>query len=165
MRLLRLIRKAGTPEGCRESTRLSYDQHLTGALKGNGASGDAPHHTALYGALASWYNVRGVPIREAMIWGELAPFLLVPEAEAREAIAEYTVYLETPAQANVAWLAGLVNDALRPVPVSKESPRSMAFFGAMYGAAWYKLLASDVKETVDAEVRSLMQKLREGAGA
>lgn len=37
----------------------------------------------------------------------------------------------------------------------------MAVLGAMYGAAWYELLAPDVKGTVDAEVRNLMEKFRE----
>lgn len=31
---------------------------------------------------------------EYMVWGELTPFLLLSDQEAREALAEYTLYLE-----------------------------------------------------------------------
>jgi len=151
LKWLRLIGTAGTPEGCRESTRFSYDQHLRGALKGKGAGTDPPHHTALYGALGSWYKVRGISTHEVVLWGELAPFLSLPETETREAIAEYTVYMETPGEANTVWLANIINRALSPSAVN-EPTRSLAVVGVMYRAAWCDLLRPDIKASLDAEV-------------
>jgi hypothetical protein len=162
LRWLKLLRVAGSPEGCRESTRLSYDQHLQGALKGKAQTGDRPGHVALYGALASWYKVRGTAVREVLLWGELAPFLLIPEASAREAIAEYTVYLETPAEARRDWLATLINDGLRAAPATVESPRSMALFGFMNKVAWCRLLDADVKDALHQEEQKFAERLRKG---
>jgi hypothetical protein len=159
LRWLRLFRTAGTPEGCRESTRLSYDQHLEGAFKGKAQPGDRADHAALYGALASWYKVRGMPVREVLLWGELAPFLMIPESIAREAIAEYTVYLETPAEAKRDWLADLINNGLRAASAGAESPRSMALVGFMNQVAWCRLLGTDVRETFDAEAQKLAERL------
>lgn len=157
---LKLIRTAGTPEGCRQSTRLSYDQHLGGALKGKGLKDEPPHHVALYGTLGSWYKVRGVPVREVLLWGELAPFLLVPEAIAREAIAEYTVYLETPAEAKTDWLANLINSGLRAAPAGVESPRPFALVGFMNQVAWCDLLDPDIRRVFDVEAQKLAETLR-----
>ena len=94
LRWLKAFRAFGTPDGCRESTRLSYMQHLRGARQGKGPKDEPLHHVALYGALGSWYKVRGLPVHEVSVWGELAPFLLLPDSIACEALAEYTVYLE-----------------------------------------------------------------------
>jgi hypothetical protein len=155
--LLRMMRTAGTPEGSRERCRLSYDKHLRLALKGAGVKGDPPHHTALYGALASWYKVRGVDVPEVSIWGELAPFLLItPEGTAREALAEYSLYLEeregwwgqVSVGTRATWLRELINGALRTAP----SPNSMAVAGLMNQVAWCDLLDLDVREPLDREV-------------
>jgi len=167
----RLMRTSGTPEGCRQSTRLSYDQHLRGALKGRGLKGEPPHHVALYGALASWYKVRGLRISEVSIWGELAPFLLVPEDTAREALVEYTLYLEDregwweqgSAGTRVTWLRDVINGALRTAPAAGESPTSMAFLGAMNRVAWYDLLDPDVREPLGQEVLRVRQTLEENS--
>jgi hypothetical protein len=169
LRWLKLIRTRGTPEGARESTRLSYDQHLRGALKGRGPKDEPPHHAALYGVLASWYKVRGLRVPEVSIWGEVAPFLLVPEAMAREAIAEYTLYLEEregwwgagSVATRVTWLAGLINSALRTWPSGNESPGSLALLGAMNGVAWYDLLDPDVRAPLDKEVARVRKSLEE----
>jgi hypothetical protein len=172
LRWLRAIRTAGTPEGSRESTRFSYDKHLRGALKGRGVKDEPPHHVALYGALGSWYKVRGMRIPEVLIWGELAPFLLLPEGVAREALAEYTLYLEEregwweggSVGTRVTWLRDLINAALRTAPTGTESLRSLAFLGVMNQAAWYDLLAPDVRESLDVEVRKVRQSLEEDSG-
>ncbi len=162
--LLTLVRAAGTPEGCRESTRLSYDQHLRRALKGRGPKDEPPHRVALYGALASWYKVRRLPVREVLLWGELAPFLLLAEAEAREALVEYTVYLEdregwwgNSGKARVSWLSDLMNRALRTAAPGEESPISLAFVGFTNQAAWCDLLAQDVKERLEVGAQMLGQ--------
>lgn len=167
--LLKLIRTAGTPEGCRESTRLSYDQHLRAALKGRGPRGEPPHHVALYGALATWYKVRRLPVREASLWGELAPFLLLAKTEAREAIAEYTVYLEDRegrwgglGRANVNRLAELLNRGLRSAEPAENSPISLAIVvGLMNHVAWCDLLAPDVRDSLKAEALKLGQALEQ----
>ena len=162
---LKLIRLSGTPEGCRESTRISYDQHLRGALKSKRKTEDIPHHTALYGALASWYKIRRQPIREVVLWAELAPFLLLPQKEAREAIAEYTLYLEDVVEHRYAnetgikieWLSQLINGVLRAAPAGEASLHSMATVGIMNGAAWYHLLDADVKAQLEAEADKCVQ--------
>lgn len=162
LRWLRLFRTAGTPEGCRESTRLSYDQHFQAASNAKAQHDDRPGHVALYGALASWYKVRGAAVREAWLWAELAPFLVVPEAVAREAIAEYTVYLETPTEAKRDWLGGIINDGLRGAPSRAESPRSMALFGFMNQVAWCRLLDADIRETLSQEAEEFAERMRGG---
>jgi hypothetical protein len=162
---LKLSKLSGTPEGCRESTRISYDQHLRGALKRKRKAEDIPHHIALYGALASWYKIRRQPIREVVLWAELAPFLLLPEKEAREAIAEYTLYLEdfvehryaSETGIKIEWLSQLINSALRAAPSGEASLRSMATVGIMNGAAWYHLLDTDVKTQLEAEANKFVQ--------
>jgi len=101
-----------------------------------------------------------MPVREVLLWGELAPFLLVPEAIAREAIAEYTVYLETPGEAKTGWLATLINSALRGAPAGVESPRSMALVGFMNQVAWCALLDPDNRKVLDAEAQKLAEGLQ-----
>jgi len=167
---LKLIRLSGTPEGCRESTRLSYDKHLRLILKGKKKTDDSPHHTALYGALATWYAIRQQPVIEHILWGELTPFLLLPEKEAKEAIAEYTLYLEdtvehrykSDAGVKIDWLAHLINDSLRTV-FSGDSPyRYPAAMSANY-VGWHYLLANDVKAQVDAELEKIRQSREKGS--
>jgi hypothetical protein len=161
------MRTAGAPEGSREATRLSYDQHLEDALKGKGPQDDPPRHRALYGALATWYKVRGLRVSEVSIWGELAPFLLLPEAVAREALAEYTLYLEEregwfgrgSAGTRVMWLRELINAALRRAPTGGGSPRSMAILAVMNRVAWYDLLDPEVKAPLDQEVARIRRSL------
>jgi hypothetical protein len=124
---------------------------------------------ALYGALASWYKVRGLGISEVSIWGELAPFLLVPEDMAREALAEYTLYLEEregwwkqgSAGTRVAWLRDVINAALRTAPSGSGSPTSLAWLGVMNRVGWYDLLDPDVRAPLDQEVARVRQSLAE----
>jgi hypothetical protein len=165
LRWLKALRVFGTPEGCRESTRLSYIKHLRGARQGKGPKDELHHHVALYGALGSWYTVRGLRVHEASLWGELAPFLLLPDSMACEALAEYSVYLEDregrylgSGQAKVAWLADLISGALRVAPIADESPRTMALVGVLNRVAWYDLLAPDVRRALDAEASRLRPK-------
>lgn len=153
LRLLKAFRTFGTPEGCRESTRLSYEKHLRGALQGKGPTGEPPNNVALYGALGSWYSVRRQRIHEVSLVAELTPFLLLPDSEKCEALAEYTVYLEDregrykgSGQAKSSWLSYVVNGALRASPYAGDSPRAMAWLGALNRVAWYELLEPDVKK-------------------
>jgi hypothetical protein len=106
--------------------------------------------------------VRGLRVHEASLWGELAPFLLLPDSMACEALAEYSVYLEDregryqgSGQAKVAWLADLINGALRVAPTVDESPRTMALVGVLNRVAWYDLLAPDVRQALDTEASRL----------
>jgi hypothetical protein len=101
-----------------------------------------------------------MPVPEVLLWGELAPFLLAPEETNREAIAEYTVYLETPGEANVGWLAKLINSSLRAAPVGVESPRSFALVGFMNQVAWCDLLDPDIRKVFDVEAQKVAESLR-----
>jgi hypothetical protein len=105
---------------------------------------DTPHNAGLYGALCTRYMVRGTPRPELLLWAELAPFLAMSEDTAAEALAEYAVYQERPADAKTEWLAEAINLALRnAAPNLQESPAAMATMGLMNGATWSALLDAD----------------------
>ena len=107
-----LLKNLGYPEGIREAMRMSYDKHYRLALGGQIVQGDVePLHAALFGAMASRYQLSGVPhsaMTEVLIWAELGPFLWLDGPTAREAIAEYVVYKERPSEARIAWLEAVV---------------------------------------------------------
>jgi hypothetical protein len=73
------------------------------------------------------------------VWGELIPFLLLPDSVAREALAEYTLYLEEregwwapeSAGTKLTWLADLINGALRGARSGAEPARSTPFWSTM----------------------------------
>lgn len=120
MGLWNLVKNINNPEGIREAMRRSYDKNFELADKSGLAqtaskvSGDSLKETtrcfALFGALEARYLVSGVPteIAEKLIWAELLPFLYLDKATGREALAEYVVYKEMPADANISWIETVV---------------------------------------------------------
>lgn len=107
-----LLKNLNNAEGIREAMRMSFDKHYKLALEGSIGQGDVePLHGALFGALASRYLLSGVPntgTTEVLCWAELGPFLWLDGTTAREALAEYVVYKERPADARIGWLEAVV---------------------------------------------------------
>ena len=103
-----------------------------------------------------------------MIWGELTPFLMLPESQAKEALAEYTLYLEdtvehryqTDTGVKTDWLAHLINVSFRTI-FSGDGPYK---YGAAMSAnyvGWHYLLDADVKAMIDAELVKISQKSKD----
>lgn len=107
-----LLKNLNNPEGIREAMRMSYDKHYRLALEGRIGQGDIdPLHAALLGAMLSRFRLSGVPnnqLVQVLVWADLGPFLWLDQATAREAVAEYVVYKERPADARIAWLEAVV---------------------------------------------------------
>ncbi len=158
---LKLLLNINNAEGCREAMRLSYQKHLRQARQGMVPSDDPPHYVGLYGALASRYKTRGIPVMEVVIWAELVPFILMRETDAVEALAEYVVYQERAGDAKVSWLRKLINDVLRMAPTSAESPRSMAPMGIINHVAWCDILDPDVKSALVEEARKITSEVKQ----
>ena len=133
----KLLTNLNNAEGTRESMRMAFDKGISRA------GGDVKR--GLFEALASRWKVGGVPINEmteTMIWVELTPFLHLPRNEARTAIAEYVVYKERPAEANIAWLTQVVQRGCR---LAKQHLATDEYNGAVLFArdhkyAWTLLL-------------------------
>jgi len=94
--------------------------------------------------------VRGTPQPELLLWAELAPFLIMPKETASEALAEYAVYQERPADAKTEWLTQAINEALRNAsPNLEQSRATMATMGVLNGAAWSSLLDGQNRSVLD----------------
>lgn len=146
----------GGAEGIRQAMRRSYEKHRAMAENGQAPISEAPHHLALFGALGTRYKVRGLLPRQGLpdmiLWPELSPFLLMPEAQAVEALAEYVVWQECRDQARVDWLREAVSRALRQRPdqdlISFREIAADAFLNAV---AWRELLERDVEDQLRRE--------------
>lgn len=138
----------GGAEGIREAMRESYENHVRAAREGTiPTGGDSPHTFGLYGALASRYLVRRIPSSEIAVLSELAPFHVMKETEAVEALAEYVVFCERPQDAQVTWLKAAINRALNSS--SDSSWLLMAGNGLANGAAWGALLEPSTMEAIE----------------
>lgn len=145
----------GGADGCREAMRESYDKHVRLAAQGRIPTEDSPHVIGLYGTLGSRYRARGTPVVEVVLWGELAPFLAMGEADAVEALAEYVVFQESPKDARIEWLKDMINSALK-APKDK-SLTAMAAAGLINQVAWCSLLEADTLNAVETEVEGLQR--------
>lgn len=145
------LRNANNAEGAREAIRLSHAKHRRLAAA-QPPSGTSPHKAGLYGALGTRYLTRGQRVPEVVLWAELTPFMLMPEDRAVEALAEYVIYQERSADANVPWLTAVINDALRRAAPSEESPRVMAPVAMINRVSWCALLEPDVHGVIEEEV-------------
>lgn len=114
----KLITNAGSAEGIREAMRMSFDKHVRQAEQGR--IGGPPLHAGLYGALATRMMMRQLPSDEASLVPEIAPFMKLDQAEAREAIAEYAVLQECPQEARKLWLADVVKRGSRRAGTERE---------------------------------------------
>jgi hypothetical protein len=117
MGFLKLLRNANNAEGAREAIRMSYLKHYRMAEQ----QGIEPHSTGLYGALASRRKAAGQFRGEPVVWAEVAPFLSMPPELGREALAEYVVCLERPAEGRIGWLKDQINNFLATPYDSKQA--------------------------------------------
>ena len=154
---LKVLLNANNAEGVREAIRISYIKHVRLASQGKIPTADtSPHHVGLYGALSSRYKASGIQTNEVILWGELAPFLLMRESDSIEALAEYVVFKEKPQEAKEQWLKKAINDALRVPPASDESPRTFAPIGIINQVAWCNLLDADIENILEAEAEKFI---------
>lgn len=144
----------GGADGCREAMRESYDKHVRVARQ-EGTEASSPHVAGLYGTLGTRYIARGMPVTEVILWGELAPFLVMKEAEAVEALAEYVVFQERPKDARVTWLKEALNSALRSC--RDTSRTAMAVAGLINQVAWCALLEPHTMKAIEDAVEKLRQ--------
>lgn len=142
----------GGAEGCREAMRESYEKHVRKA-KQERIKESPPHEAGLHGALATRYLARGTPAKEILLWGELAPFLAMKEAEAVEALAEYIVFQERPKEARVAWLKEAINSAL--CSCSANSRIALAAGGLINQVAWGALLKPETRGAIEDAIEKL----------
>ncbi len=164
-----LRRKAGTIQGpadsIREAMRLSYWKHYKMAEEGSTPVDAPPHPLGLFRALGTRYKVRNslpkVGIPDVFLWPELAPFLLMSESQAVEALAEYIVWQECPSEARMVWLRESINQALRKQLASEDSPRTWASNAFINSAAWCELLDPDVHNQLSVEASDLLDEEKE----
>ena len=89
-----------------------------------------------------------------VLWPELSPFPLMPQAQAVEALAEYVVWQECRDEARVEWLREAINGALRSEPEEDlMSFREIAADALVNGVAWLELLHRDVDDQLRREAR------------
>jgi len=137
----------GGAEGCHQAMRESYERHFQLARDGRNPTTDPPHNVGLFGALASRYRARGTPIDEAVIWSELAPFLLMEKFDGVEALAEYVMLQERPNEARTGWLTDRINVALRSC--HDDSLMAAAALALMNRVAWCGLLEPSTLRVIE----------------
>lgn len=149
MGFLKLVRNLNNAEGAREAMRLAYLKHYR--LAERAAVG--AHSTALFGSLGSRRKAGGQYRGEPFLWAELAPFLCMPPEVGREAVAEYVVCLERPAEGRIGWLRDQINRFLS-TPYDSNEAREARQVAAMslvsLGVAlpWAERLRDDVGKPI-----------------
>lgn len=126
-------------QGIRDAMVKSYRKHLRDLEGQQLPDGTSLHQAALYGALATRYiaGLRSLP--ETVLWAELAPFLqLQPEAGVN-ALTEYIVYKEMPAEADVGMLSAQINEGLSRL--DDEERESLVMLGSANAFSWTNLMA------------------------
>lgn len=149
MGFFKVLFNAGNAEGIREAMRISYKHHRK-SVRGPMADGTSPHEIGLFGAMASRMKVNNMPFDEASVWLEVAPFMIIADEEvAREAIAEYAVFVERTVDAKIEGLRAAINDAFRRGEGSHVARQFMAS-PAVQHKRWYALLDPDVRAALAA---------------
>ena len=123
--------------------RQSYQKHYDLARRGVAPVRIDPHHAGLPG------------FPDVVLWGELAPFLLMSKEDSVEALAEYALWQERPSAAKKDWLARKINSALSTKPSSEDSPRSLASLAFINNVSWSKLLFAETRLTLSQESEEL----------
>lgn len=139
-----LNRMFGGAQGVRETVRFWYANHDADAASGKIRISERPevHFLGLYAALSKRYWARGLARSEARLMAELAPFCAMRDKKSAIAmLAEYVVYLERPADAEVGILRTVLNATVRDI---RESPWLQATVqGVVFGADWVRLLDAE----------------------
>ena len=136
--------------------RDSYTKHFNAAMLAANEGNNSPHYSGLYGALGTRYLARKRNVSEVDLFLELTPFLVMNEADAVEALAEYALYQESPKDADVLRLEALINTAFQSCDAEQKSQVAVA---ASRAPAWVKFLN---KETSEEVVKNLFPSDHEG---
>lgn len=144
MGFLKMLRNLNNADGAREAMRLAYLKHYRLAER----AGVAAHSTALFGALGSRRKAGGQYRGEPLMWAEVAPFVCMPPELGREALAEYVVCLERPAEGRIGWLREQLNRYLNApydTEEAQEAKEIAALSLAQIGGAipWAQWLSED----------------------
>ncbi len=125
-------------QGIRDAMTKSYHKHVRDLAEQALPGGTSLHQAALYGALATRYMAGFKSKPEVVVWTELAPFLNLPPDEGLAALAEYVVYKQMPATADVPTLsAHIVRGWSLLAEDERESLRTMA---EINNIAWLRLI-------------------------
>jgi len=125
-------------QGIRDAMTKSYHKHVSD-LKGTALpDGTSLHQAALYGALATRYRVGLKPKQEVAIWAELAPFLKLPSNDGVAALAEYVVYKEMPAEADMVTLSAQIRKGWALLP--HEERETLKLAAKINSVMWLSLL-------------------------
>ena len=125
----------GGAEGCRKSMRDAYEHHAKAAREKHM---DSPHLIGLYGALRSRYRAHGLAIDDAVIWGELAPFLAMEPAMSIAALSEYVAFQERHPGVRREWLANTIRHAVQAPKVGTMT--EVVRLAVVSRVAWCQLL-------------------------
>ncbi len=108
-----------TASACRASVRHAYHEGRAHAQQIS--SEMPPHWWALCDALSSHCLAHGRLLPEGALWSELTPFLLLTnEDDAVSLLAEYTVFVRLPHEADIERLGLQLNTALHLVDIADD---------------------------------------------
>lgn len=156
MGFLKFVRNINNAEGAREVIRLSYLKHYRLADQ----AGIEPHSAGLFGALGARRKAGGKFRGEPHLWAEVAPFVVMPPEIGREALVEYVVCLERPAEGRIGWLRDQINLFLA-TPYDSDQAREAHQIAAMsivtFGTTipWVEWLRDDVGKALVASASKL----------
>lgn len=133
-----LLTNLNNAEGTREAMKMAFDKGIQ--------AGQGDVRAGLYQALASRWQVRGIPVNtltQTMIWAELLPFLHLDQTMARNAIAEYVVYKERPRDAKIDWLTQVVKHGCATAKMNMAADEFNGFmlFATDHNYVWTLMLA------------------------
>src|SRR4030095_10143915 len=125
----------GGAQGCREFMSDAYEHHAKAAREKHM---DSPHLIELHGALRSRYRARGLAMDEAVMWGELAPFLAMEPAMSIAALSEYVAFQERHPGVRREWLGNTIRHAVQAPKVGTMT--EVVRLAVASRVAWCELL-------------------------
>jgi len=149
-------------ERCRDFMKAAYKK-ARGDAHAASIPGATPHEVGLYSALANFYRFRGMRVGEMELWPELLPFLLMPESDSIEALAEYAVFKQWgPAETVMSRVQPQLNSVLRNMN-SLDQDRKITIMTALtlakayvdsggrsgHPIAWFTMLDEEVRARLD----------------
>ena len=91
-------------QGIRDAIYNSYQKHISKCQNQPLPDGTTLHQVGLYGALGTRYMAGFKAKSEVELWCELTPFMKLEPNDGLAALAEYIVYKEMPAKADLIML-------------------------------------------------------------